>query len=290
MPKSKPKSRPAGKPNAARRSKDKTEIRQKNQAAPKPAARAASRPEIQAAVQAANGSKIQPTAQAANDPETPTSVRNTKLQDSGCKVIFEDNTLCAQFLRDYIDLPCMKDIQPGDIEDVSAQFVPLIAQERDADRVKRVHIRGKEPFFLISLVEHKTKVDYNVSMQIFRYMFLIWDAYEKEAEKLQKGISRRKEFRYPPILPILYYEGSAEWNVPRDFISRVTNGQAFQEYLPNFRYYLVPLKDYTNQELMARKDEISLVMMINKMQTKEDIEAFRLLPAGEIDAIVKDSP
>ncbi|MCM1231935.1 MAG: Rpn family recombination-promoting nuclease/putative transposase, partial [Ruminococcus flavefaciens] len=84
--------------------------------------------------------------------------------------------------------------------------------------------------------------------------------------------------------------GSAEWNVPRDFISRVTNGQAFREYLPDFRYYLVPLKDYTNQELMARKDEISLVMMINKMQTKEDIEAFRLLPAGEIDAIVKDSP
>ncbi|MCM1099749.1 MAG: Rpn family recombination-promoting nuclease/putative transposase [Ruminococcus flavefaciens] len=278
MPKSEPKGRPAGEPNAARRSKAKTEIRQKNQVTPKPAARAENGVEILAAVQAAN------------DPKTPTPVRNTKLQDSGCKVIFEDNTLCAQFLRDYIDLPCMKDIQPGDIEDVSAQFVPLIAQERDADRVKRVHIRGKEPFFLISLVEHKTKVDYNVSMQIFRYMFLIWDAYEKEAEKLQKGISRRKEFRYPPILPILYYEGSAEWNVPRDFISRVTNGQAFQEYLPNFRYYLVPLKDYTNQELMARKDEISLVMMINKMQTKEDIEAFRLLPAGEIDAIVKDSP
>ena len=41
---------------------------------------------------------------------------------------------------------------------------------------------------------------------------------------------------------------------------------------------------------MAKKDEISLVMMINKMQTKEDIAAFRLLPAGDIDAIVKDSP
>lgn len=37
-------------------------------------------------------------------------------------------------------------------------------------------------------------------------------------------------------------------------------------------------------------DEISLVMMINKMQTKEDIEAFRMLPADDIRTIVKNSP
>ena len=29
---------------------------------------------------------------------------NTKLYDSSSKIIFEDNLLCSQFLRDYIDL------------------------------------------------------------------------------------------------------------------------------------------------------------------------------------------
>lgn len=91
-------------------------------------------------------------------------IHNSKLKDSGCKVIFDNNILCSQFLRDYIDLPCMKAIQPEDIEDVSAQFIPLVAEERNADRVKKVNIKGKEPFFLISLIEHKTKIDYNVSM------------------------------------------------------------------------------------------------------------------------------
>lgn len=224
------------------------------------------------------------------NPAGSTMVRNTRLRDSGCKIIFENNILCAQFLRDYIDLPCMKDIRPEDIEDVSAQFVPLVAEERNADSVKRVNIRGEVPFFIISLIEHKTKIDYNVCMQIFRYMFLIWDSYEKDAEKVREGISRQKDFQYPPILPVVYYEGKAEWTVPRDFISRVKNGQSFREYMPDFRYYLVPLKDYSNKELMAKKDEISLVMMINKIQTAEDIAAFRLLPAGDIDAIVIDSP
>ena len=219
-----------------------------------------------------------------------TLVRNAKLRDSSCKVIFDDNTLCSQFLRDYIDLPCMKEVQPEDIEDVSAQFVPLIAEERNADRVKKVNIKGKSPFFLISLIEHKTKPDYNVCMQIFRYMFLIWDAYEKEAEKLHKRISRQEAFRYPPVLPIVYYEGKSEWTVPRDFVSRIKNGQDFIEYMPDFRYYLVPLNEYSNKDLMEKKDEISLVMMINKIQSKEDMEAFRLLPPDDINNIVKNSP
>ena len=48
-------------------------------------------------------------------------------------------------------------------------------------------------------------------MQIFRYMVYIWKTYEREEEKQKKGISKQKEFKYPPILPIAYYEGRQEW-------------------------------------------------------------------------------
>lgn len=46
-------------------------------------------------------------------------VSNSKIPDSSSKIIFEDNVLCSQFLRDYIELPYFKKIQPEDIEDVS---------------------------------------------------------------------------------------------------------------------------------------------------------------------------
>lgn len=215
---------------------------------------------------------------------------NSKIKDSSSKIIFDDNILCSQFLRDYIDLPHMKDIHPEDIEDVSEQYVPLFAEERNADRVKRVNIKGENPFFLLSLIEHKTQIDYNVCMQIFRYMVYIWDAYEKEAERLHPGISRQVDFRYPPILPIVYYEGSKKWTVPLNFQSRILEGDKFGEYLPDFKYYLVPLRDYSNEELIAKEDEISLVMLINKMQTRKDIEVFRMLPPDKVDTILRDSP
>lgn len=217
-------------------------------------------------------------------------VSNSKISDSSSKIIFEDNVLCSQFLRDYIELPYFKEIQPEDIEDVSEQYVPLFAEERNADRVKRVCIRKETPFFLVSLIEHKSVADYNVSMQIFRYMVYIWETYAKEAERLHKGITKQAEFKFPPILPIVYYEGSRKWTVPLDFKSRIMEGDTFGKYIPDFEYYLVPLRKYSNEELLAKKDEISLVMLINRMQNNKDVESFRRLPSEKVDEILKKTP
>lgn len=217
-------------------------------------------------------------------------IQNSKIADSSGKIIFENNILCSQFLRDYIELPYLKDVQPEDIEDVSDQFVPLFSEERNADRVKKVRIKKEHPFFVVSLIEHKSTVDYDVSMQIFRYMVYIWEAYAKEAERLHKGVTKLADFRYPPILPIVYYEGTRKWTVPFAFRSRIIEGDAFKQYIPDFEYYLVPLRQYSNEELLAKKDEISLVMLINRMRNEDDIEAFRKLPVEKVEEILKETP
>ena len=217
-------------------------------------------------------------------------ILNSQLKDSSSKIIFEDNILCSQFLRDYVDLPFFKNVKPEDIEDVSEHFVPLFAEEREADRVKRVTISSEIPFFLISLIEHKTKVEYNIHMQIFRYMVYIWESYERDMEKEHPGISRRKGFKYPPILPIVYYEGKGKWTAPAAFSERVLFGESFRKYLPDFTFYLCPLHELSNESLIEHGDEISLVMLINKIQSIEDIELFRKLPAEKLDRIIKNTP
>ena len=142
----------------------------------------------------------------------------TTPQNNTGKVIFEDNNLCCQFLNDYVDLPHFKDVRPEDIEDVSEEFVPLFSNEREADRIKEIKIRGKNnitSFFLISLIEHKSNVEYNIHMQIFRYMVYIWERYERRMEQENPGCTRRKDFAYPPIIPIVYYEGKGRWTAPK---------------------------------------------------------------------------
>lgn len=108
---------------------------------------------------------------------------NSKLYDSSSKLIFGNAQLCSQFLRNYMDMPILANVQPEDIEDVSERYVPLFTEERNADTVKRIKISEKDTLYFISLIEHKTQVDYNVSMQLLRYMVYIWEDYEKEMEK-----------------------------------------------------------------------------------------------------------
>ncbi len=232
-------------------------------------------------------------------------INNPKLRDNSSKLIFSDNILSFQFLRDYADMDILRHIQPEDIEDVSERYVPLYSTERESDTVKKVHISKylnlteveksslnplDLPLYVISLVEHKTKVEYNVAMQLLRYMVHIWEDYEKEMNRLYPHISNRKDFRYPPILPIVYYEGTAKWTAPLDLADRVMCGELLGKYLPHFEYQLITLHAISNIDLLAKGDEISLAMLINKIQTPEDMSAFVGLSGEQVDSILKDTP
>ena len=90
--------------------------------------------------------------------------------------------------------------------------------EFEADTIKKIRIHDengkKNEFFLISLIEHKTEVDYNVSVQLLKYMVCIWAEYEKQFGTDYKNQVKTKAFRYPPILPVVYHEGSDTWTAP----------------------------------------------------------------------------
>lgn len=115
---------------------------------------------------------------------------------------------------------------------------------READRIKEIKIRGENnitSFFLIFLIEHKSN------------------------------------FTYPPIIPIVYYEGKGRWTAPMEFKDKIMFGETFKEYFPNFSYYIVPIHDYSNEMLIDHGDEISLVKMgeLFANMDKMDIQAER---------------
>lgn len=198
-------------------------------------------------------------------------ISNSQMKDTSSKLIFSDPILCAQFLRGYVDIPLLKDVQPEDIEDVTSRYLHMFTEERNSDSVSRVRTKINEtPFFIVSLIEHKSNVDYNVVMQVFRYMVFIWEDYEKEMEKQHKGISKAKDFRYPPILPIVFYDGADNWTASDRLHDRILLSDVFDQYIPDYRCMLVKLADYTNAELMEKKDELSVIMMVDRLRDAAD--------------------
>ena len=214
-------------------------------------------------------------------------IKNSKVADSGGKMIFENDTLCSQLLRDYSGIEVLKDVKPEDIEDVTERFIPMFTEEREADVVKKVHLSGEDIF--ITLIEHKSSIDYNVNMQILRYMAYIWEDFENQMEAKHPGISHTKGFKYPPILPIVYYEDSPSWTADDSFKQRIALGNVFGEYIPDFRYLLISLNSFEKEELLEKRDGLSLVMLINRIRNAEEFKELRL-PDDYLSSLLEKSP
>ena len=219
---------------------------------------------------------------------------NTKFKDGSGKIFFKNAILCSQFLKDYVEIPILKNIKPEDIEDVTERYTPLFTSEREADTVKRINLGDGTSLFLISLIEHKTKVDYNVIMQLLRYMCYIWEDYEKEMQKesdRQKKVltSIHKDFKYPPILPIVYFEGTGTWTAVMNLKDRIYLADVFDKYIPDFTYEVIRPHDYTDQQLMEKNNEMGLIMLFNKLQSLEDFKGISVWKDSQ-ENILKESP
>ena len=127
-------------------------------------------------------------------------------------------------------------------------------------------------------------------MQLLRYMCVIWQEYKATQNKIQEGSSRRKNFRYPLIIPIVYYEGKRKWTADLNLKDRIEFSEEMEKYIPDFTYQVVSVRQYTNEELSEKHDEMSLVMLINKIQTEEDLSEFRKVSEEMVDSTYGNAP
>ena len=187
----------------------------------------------------------------------------------------------------------LKDVQPEDIEDISERFIWLWQEGRDSDSVKKIRITkdGQEiSLYLIALIEHQSSVHYDMAFRILRYIVMLLNKYAKDQEKLHPGITKTKGFRYPPILPVVFYDGTDNWTAVRDFKDRVFLSDVLDEYIPSFQYLVVPLQKYTDQELIEKGDELSLIMLVDKLRNASDFKKFKDIPEEYLEHISRNSP
>ncbi|MDR2608595.1 MAG: Rpn family recombination-promoting nuclease/putative transposase, partial [Treponema sp.] len=196
-----------------------------------------------------------------------------KVKDNTSKLILENPELFAQFLNDFVPIDLLKGLKSEDIEDVKERFLPLTQENRDADTVKCIHLKGDTPIFVIAIVEHQSTVDYNASFRMLRYIVMVLDRYEAELQngELTKHSSHRN-FRYPPVLPILFYDGPGKWTAEQDFRERTYLNDVFGPYIPSFKYELVDLNRYSMDDILQFNDALSMVMMVDKLKSVKEVD------------------
>jgi hypothetical protein len=175
----------------------------------------------------------------------------------------------AEFLRDFIPIGILKNVRPEDIEDISERFLPLFQEARDSDTVKRINLKdGGGPLFVITIVEHESKVNHRASFKMLQYICLALDQYEKDVNRTVAALSQTKDFRYPPVLPVIFYDGPDEWTAALNFAGRTEGQDIFARYTPSFEYVLVNLNQYTLEDITRFGDTLSVIMAVGKLPRK----------------------
>ena len=98
-----------------------------------------------------------------------------KARDTSLKLILDEPELFVEFLRDFIPIEILKDIDPADVEDVTERLLPLMSEQKDLDTVKRVNLKGGKPLFVITIVEHESMVNFRAPFKMLLYTAFILD-------------------------------------------------------------------------------------------------------------------
>ena len=218
-----------------------------------------------------------------------------KAKDNSVKMILAEPELFAEFLRNFVKLDILSNIDPTDIEDISERLISLVSEQKDGDTIKRINLNGGKSLFVIAIVEHESKVNFRASFKMLLYIALILNDYEKEVNKYAK-VTHTKDFKYPPILPVIFYDGESEWTAETNFLNRTEMSDVFYKYIPKFEYELVNLKDYSLADLAEFGDTLSMFMMLDKLlnaEAKKEIdklpkEYIRLLNAVNVPPHLKE--
>lgn len=213
-----------------------------------------------------------------------------KAKDNCYKIIFNEPELFVEFLRDYIPIDIFKSVEPADIEDVSERFLPLFQDSKDSDTVKRINLKGEQPLFVIAILEHESQVNFKTSFKMLQYITLVLADYEKDANKDNPNASSAKGFKFPPILPIVFYDGTDRWTAETNFLDKTELSDVFRKYIPKFEYELVDLNEYDVEDIARFGDTLSLIMIIDKIRLADGISIVSKLPDGYIDTLKQNIP
>jgi hypothetical protein len=154
-----------------------------------------------------------------------------------------------------------------------------------------------ENVFVVSVLEHESTVNYTSSFKMLQYINYILvecvnenDArYEDEIKKYGETklkLSTHVDFKYPPVFPIIFYDGVDSWTSEKNFYDKTDMNSIFEKYIPKFEYELVNLNDYGQNDLIEFNNALSLLLIVDKIRKSEDIKKLKELPEQFIEEML----
>lgn len=117
------------------------------------------------------------------------------------------------------------------------------------DRLFRARTVSGRPMLIYTLIEHKSKPEPRIGLQLLGYQVQILERWAAREGKAPDGALRP----LPALITLVVYNGVAEWTVPLSLAEATDADPALRPWLLDFRYGLVNLKAIPDTSLSAEK-------------------------------------
>ncbi len=190
----------------------------------------------------------------------------SNTHDKAYKMILASKELFYRLLSGFIHEDWVNEIDKDHIEQVNRRYVFNDYREKEADLVYKIRINDRDVVFYV-LMELQSKIDFLMPFRLLMYMMLIWMDYFHNTDFRER---QRKSFRLPMIVPMVLYNGKGNWTVPLQFHKKIANHELFGDLALNFRYILLDIQRYSDEQLQNVRGIIGQLFFLEKASTPDE--------------------
>ncbi|CEO88952.1 Rpn family recombination-promoting nuclease/putative transposase [Syntrophaceticus schinkii] len=190
-----------------------------------------------------------------------------QAHDKRYKELLSNKRTFIALLKSCVGGPWTEQLTEDNLVKVDKSYILQDFEKKESDLVYKV-VWGEQHVVFYVLLELQSTVDNLMPFRLLEYMLEIWRDFFKNTP--QEG-RNRQDFRLPAIMPIVVYNGPSSWPVPINFKEIINRYQHFGGYLVDFKYALIDIHRYTEEDLKKFSKLIAVVFHLDQAKDEEDL-------------------
>ena len=186
--------------------------------------------------------------------------------DKGYKRIFSIKKHFLHFIKKYIALEWMMELEEKDLELIDKEFITDQFDTYESDLVYKVYSK-EGVVYLFFLLELQSYNDFTMPFRLLVYMTAIWLDHFKNCDKNKRS---QKGYRLPAIMPIVLHNSERNWTASCKFSQMISNAELFGKYVVDFEYALISVNTLTESKISNSNTLIDNIFLADKKRTRQD--------------------
>ncbi len=176
-------------------------------------------------------------------------------------------------LLEILDADLVAPLDFSRLQHINRSFIPDNLREQESDLIYSVPFRSDadttDELLIYILIEHQSTVDPIMGFRLLFYMTQLWDFQRRTWEA---DNTPRSEWRFRPIIPILFYTGDRKWQTPLALSTLMTLPDTLSPFVPTFETLFLDVKAVDPASLTRTDHPLGWLLTVLQKEHADAVE------------------